>query len=95
MKEIYEGFKSRKDLERQFNIKLDSFIKIIYAYKNSDAFVLFEKNGLLYEVNATRSSYDEIENQWDPEETSIEYLEKFNYPEYVSAVNIYKDYINE
>lgn len=40
-----------------------------------DAFVLFRKNGQLYEVNGSHCSCYGLEGQWDPEETSIEVLE--------------------
>ncbi|MFM7025186.1 MAG: hypothetical protein ACKOWC_03890 [Limnohabitans sp.] len=39
-----------------------------------DAFVLFRKDGKLYEVNAGHCSRYGIEGQWQPEETSVEAL---------------------
>lgn len=38
------------------------------------AFVLFEKDGLLFEVNAWHSSIDGFEGQWEPEPTTLEEL---------------------
>ncbi len=38
------------------------------------AFVLFERDGKLYEVNGSHCSCYGLEGQWDPEETSIEEL---------------------
>ena len=39
---------------------------------SGDAFVLFEKDGILYEVNGNHCSCYGLEGQWSPEETSIE-----------------------
>jgi hypothetical protein len=47
-----------------------------YSYEDYSglAFVLFEKNGKLYEVNGSHCSCDGLGRQWDPEETNIEAL---------------------
>ncbi|MCK5615726.1 hypothetical protein KAR91_78410 [Candidatus Pacearchaeota archaeon] len=39
-----------------------------------EAFVLFERDGKLYEVNASHCSCYGLEGQWDEEETDIEVL---------------------
>lgn len=39
---------------------------------SGDAFVLFEKNGKLYEVNGSHCSCYGLEGQFDPEETTLE-----------------------
>lgn len=48
-----------------------------YTYEDysGDAFVLFRKNGKLFEVNAGHCSCYGLEHQWEPEETIIESLE--------------------
>lgn len=48
-----------------------------YTYESyeGDAFVLFRKDGNLYEVNGGHCSCYGLENQWKPEETTIEALE--------------------
>ena len=52
-------------------------VGIIYAsyscddYSHGEAFVLFEKDGVLYEVNGSHCSCHGLEDQWDPEETSV------------------------
>lgn len=43
-----------------------------FAHYEGDAFVLFEEDGLLYEVNGGHCSCYGLENQWQPEETSPE-----------------------
>lgn len=54
--------------------------KILYAvydqgcYEGS-AFVLFSRDGKLYEVNGSHCSCYGLETQFDPEETSVEALE--------------------
>lgn len=45
-----------------------------YANYSGDAFVLFRKEGKLFEVNAGHCSCYGLEDQWTPEETSIEAL---------------------
>lgn len=45
------------------------------AYEG-DAFVLFEHNGKLYEVNGSHCSCFGLEGQWEPEETSWRALEQ-------------------
>lgn len=45
-----------------------------YGYENyqGDAFVLFEQDGKLYEVNGSHCSCYGLEGQWDAEETTVE-----------------------
>lgn len=49
-----------------------------YGYDNyaGDAFVLFKRDGKLYEVNGSHCSCYGLEGQWEPEETNKEALEK-------------------
>lgn len=82
-KQIYFGiFNSKDDVCSEFNIVLDEKIIILYAeYKicdyDGDAFVLFQKNGKLYEVNASHCSCSGIEGEWEPEQTSKEALKHY------------------
>ena len=48
-----------------------------YTYRcyEGNAFVLFEKEGRLYEVNGGHCSCFGLEGQWEPDETNIEVLE--------------------
>ena len=50
-----------------------SLLLASYAYEDYSgyAFVLFEKDGRLYEVNGSHCSCYGLEGQWEPEETSI------------------------
>jgi len=47
-----------------------------YVYENysGNAFVLFERDGKLYEVNGSHCSCYGLEGQWEPEETTEEAL---------------------
>jgi hypothetical protein len=47
-----------------------------YSYENysGDAFVLFRRDGKLYEVNGGHCSCYGLEGQWEPEETTAEAL---------------------
>lgn len=45
-----------------------------YANYSGDAFVLYQRDGKLYEVNGSHCSCYGLENQWEPEETTYEEL---------------------
>lgn len=69
--------KLNNDLEIKLK-KYEEFDIILasYTYENysGDAFVLFEHDGKLYEVNGGHCSCYGLEGQWSPEETTIEAL---------------------
>ncbi len=87
---IYKGiFEKKEDVFANFSDAydgLDSHMKeemensnILFAwYGHGDydgsAFVLFERGGELYEVNGSHCSCYGLEDQWDPELTSVEAL---------------------
>lgn len=54
----------------------DQILLAIYEYGNYEgsAFVLYEQDGKLYEVNGGHCSCNGLEGQWDPEETTWEAL---------------------
>lgn len=64
--------KAMKKYER-YNILFASYGQDNYS---GDAFVLFEMGGKLYEVNGSHCSCYGLEGQFEPEETSLKYLEK-------------------
>ena len=55
------------------NVLLASYVAGNY---DGDAFVLFEKDGKLYEINASHCSCHGLKGQWEPEETSVPALRK-------------------
>lgn len=67
-----------KDHEEEFEI-FDGvdILFASYGYQNysGDAFVLFEKEGDLFEVNGSHCSCYGLEGQWEPTPVSIEELE--------------------
>jgi hypothetical protein len=72
----------RYHLMADFEIKEEDMIGVnillaSYTYEcyEGDAFVLFEKGGNLYEVNAGHCSCYGLEGQWEPEDTTVEALE--------------------
>lgn len=70
----------KEELEREFQCQLADDIVIHIAYYESGnwegyAFVLFEHEGKLWEVNASHCSCYGLEGQWDPEETTVEALQ--------------------
>jgi len=83
-------FESKEDIIKEFfddpawqsmhvyNGELDDieilFASYTYECYEGDAFVLFRKDGKLFEVNAGHCSCYGLEGQWDPEETTKEAL---------------------
>lgn len=55
-------------------LTLDPGVEVLYAWyeyaDSGDAFVLFRKDGKLYEVHGSHCSCYGLEGQWDPEETT-------------------------
>lgn len=77
--EKYSGnFENRNDVAAQFQTEdVPEDQDIIYAeYDTPDyegyAFVLFMRDGKLYEVHGSHCSCYGLEGQWEPEETSWE-----------------------
>lgn len=73
---------SGKDrLKKAFGIgdrELEGVEILLASYTRDDfhgeAFVLFRRQGVLFEVNASHNSSDGLEGQWEPEDTLIEAL---------------------
>ncbi len=72
---------TKEDVIRDFNLPKDDLkdchiLLACYTYENysGSAFVLFEKEGKLYEVNGGHCSCNGLEDQWTPEETTWEAL---------------------
>lgn len=88
--EFLENFTSREDIIEQYEAPKDAldgtYIYLAwYGYGSycGSSFVLFEKDGKLYEVNGSHCSCYGLEGQWGPEETSWEALkEREFYDEY-------------
>lgn len=57
---------------KDINILFASYSAANYT---GDAWVLFEQNGQLFEVNGSHCSCYGLEGQWEPEETNLEVLE--------------------
>jgi hypothetical protein len=78
----YFGFNDAADISKQFsdyNAKVPPELvkdsEVLFASYNTPpyegyAFVLFERDGKLYEVNGSHCSCYGLEDQWQPEETS-------------------------
>lgn len=78
------SFSNKEDIAQQFEIDISTLANcdILLAYYHcgkwgcdSSAFVLYEQDGKLYEVNGSHCSCYGLEGQWSPEETTIEALE--------------------
>ena len=78
----YKNEKYWLENKARMNVALDKYknVNILFAsynYENysGEAWVLFEQNGKLYEVNGSHCSCYGLEGQWEPEETTLEVLE--------------------
>jgi hypothetical protein len=79
---IYHGeWKTQKDMCRDFNIDECNLQGCTIIYASYDhppyegyAFVIFEKSGDFYEVNASHCSCYGLEGKWKPEENDYEAL---------------------
>ena len=81
MGQYYGCWSDKQDVERDFSIDSQELkgAKIHLAwYGQGDycgsAFVLFEKDGQLYECHGSHCSCYGLEDQWGPEETTVESL---------------------
>ena len=76
---MYLGnFENKNDVQQEFQCSDEDMegVKILlawYGYGDYDgsAFVLFDRDGKLYEVNGGHCSCYGLEEQWGPEETSV------------------------
>ncbi|MGM1023504.1 MAG: hypothetical protein ACQEXV_23960 [Bacillota bacterium] len=68
-----------EDILDSFRVEASEDIEILFAYYTyadytGKAFVLFRKDGKLFEINGSHCSCYGLEDQWDPEETNVEVL---------------------
>lgn len=71
-KEVFSAFKADADDRKDAKI---IFAHYTYEDYSGNAFVLFTRNGKLYEVNGSHCSCYGLEGQWEPEETNVEALQ--------------------
>lgn len=75
---VYRGsFDCDADIIRDFEISEADFVGVSILYASyqtgnyeGDAFVLFERDGKMYEVHGSHCSCYGLEGQWEPEETT-------------------------
>lgn len=75
------NFNNEGDVASEFHVSdnsLDNAFILLAWYGHGDydgsAFVLFERGGKLYEANGSHCSCNGLEDQWRPEETTVEEL---------------------
>lgn len=76
---MYLGdFTNKEDVINEFHLNKDTLngARILLAWYgleqyDGSAFVLLERNGVLYEVNGDHCSCYGLEEQWDEEETTV------------------------
>ncbi len=68
-------------LQREFGLPADELANVtillatyVHDELGGEAFVLFRRNGKLYEVNASHDSIGGVTGQWEPEETLLQAL---------------------
>lgn len=84
MEKVFVGnWDNAEDMKRDFEItdkELEGaeilFAGYEYGSYEGDAFVLFKRDGKLYEVTGGHCSCNGVEGQWSPEETSAEAIAK-------------------
>jgi hypothetical protein len=81
-----DGFTNNEDIISEFDAPKDAldgaevlFAEYTYADYEGNAFVLYRKDGTLYEVSGGHCSCYGLEGQWDPEQTTPEALAKRSY----------------
>ena len=81
MKVYFDEFSNEEDMLREFGITSEQLegVDVLYAsYDRADyegwANVIFRKEGKLYEVNGSHCSCYGLEDQWEPEETTVKAL---------------------
>ena len=87
---IYLGvFQKQEDVVKGFEIDpsaLDGATILMawygYGQYDGEAFVVFERDGKLYEVHGSHCSCNGLGGQWEPEETSWEALEMRKWSNY-------------
>lgn len=77
----FGNWSNKQEVANSFNIdvkQLNDVNVLVAWYGDGDycgsAFVLYEKDGALYEVHGSHCSCYGLEDQWEPEETSVEAL---------------------
>jgi len=75
-------FSSEKDVFSEFETDYDKDVSILVAFYGCEsyegsAYVLFMKDGKLYEVCGSHCSCYGLEGQWEPEETSWDVIDKY------------------
>lgn len=81
MKIFYENFTCADDVFKEFGVPEEEREGLEFVYADYDtpayegyAHVIFIKNRVLYEVNASHCSCYGLDGQWAPEETSLSAL---------------------
>lgn len=94
MKVYFDLFECKEDVVGNFGISEEQLegMEILYAsYDAADyegwAYVIFRKDDKLYEVTGSHCSCNGLEDQWDPEETTVTaLLFRPNVPEDAKAI---------
>ncbi len=74
------NWEDEEDVKREFALddELNGAFILLAHYEidgyEGSAFVLFERDGKIYEVNGSHCSCNGLEDQWGPEETSVDAL---------------------
>jgi hypothetical protein len=80
LEEMKADFWPRHDDSNKLTNELDGVTVLLASYETASyegyAFVLFERDRKLYEVNGSHCSCYGLEGQWEPEETTVEALRR-------------------
>ena len=75
----FGNWSCKEDVARDFQVEVKAVGSVLFAWYGygdycGSAFVLFENDDKLYEVNGSHCSCYGLEGQWDPEEVNVEAL---------------------
>jgi hypothetical protein len=94
--EQYAKFMDEEDKARILKLLNESIVHVAYYGRGSydgTSLVIFEHNGILYEVNASHCSCYGLEGQWCPEETNWKAIGMREFSDYYDGEQTVKQFI--
>lgn len=95
--EQYANYCDEEDKARILKLLNESIVHVAYYGTGSydgTSLVIYEHNGILYEVNASHCSCYGLEGQWAPEETDWRALRMREFSDYYDGEQTVKQYLN-
>jgi len=93
----YAGYHQEEEKQRILKLLNESTVYLAYYGHGSydgTSLVIFEHNGILYEVNASHCSCYGLEGQWAPEETNWKAIGMREFTDHYNGEKTVKEYID-